>query len=93
MPVSRPLAKLMVAKSKGKPNKLFRKDSVTNSSISLPTCLTIPAAMAPAAMFGVAPLATNSKGFKKAWIKPISLVVPSALVLPIMSVNIVWPKR
>ena len=37
IPVSRPRARLMVARSSGRPSRLLRSASVTNSSISLPT--------------------------------------------------------
>ena len=49
-PVSRPRARLMVARSSGRPSRLLRSALVTNSSISLPTWRVMPRMMAPAAM-------------------------------------------
>ena len=49
-PVSRPRARLMVARSSGRPSRLLRSALVTNSSISLPTWRVMPRMMAPAAI-------------------------------------------
>ena len=45
---------------------------MTNSSISLPTCLVKPRTMAPVASSGVGPLAAKASGLRKAAIRPIS---------------------
>ena len=74
MPVSRPRAMLMVARSSGRPSRLLRSASVTNSSISLPSWRVVPRTMAPAASSGVGPLAANASGLRNASIRPISLV-------------------
>ena len=53
MPASRPRAMLIAARSSGRPSRLLRSASVTNSSISLPTWRVTPRTMAPAASSGV----------------------------------------
>ena len=58
--MSRPRARLMVARSSGRPSRLLRSALVTNSSISLPCWRVMPRMMAPAAISvgdrGTAPL-------------------------------------
>ncbi|MCY1218714.1 hypothetical protein D9M72_306630 [compost metagenome] len=48
---------LIAARSSGRPTRLLRRASVTNSSISLPTVRVTPRTMAPAAASAVGPLA------------------------------------
>ena len=60
-PASRPRAMLMAGRSSGRPSRLLRTASVTNSSISLPTWRVTPRTMAPVASSGVGPLAANCK--------------------------------
>ncbi|MNX70978.1 hypothetical protein BSF40_50270 [Pseudomonas sp. ACN5] len=70
MPVSRPRARFRAGKSSGRPSRLLRKASVTNSSISLPTWRVTPRMIAPAASSAVAPLPANASGLRKAAIRP-----------------------
>ncbi|MCY1496690.1 hypothetical protein D9M68_306310 [compost metagenome] len=93
MPVSRPRAMLMVARSSGRPSRLLRRASVTNSSISLPCWRVVPRMMAPAACSGVRPLLANSSGLRKAATRPISLLAKLESRRSISSVSMEWPKR
>ena len=52
-PASRARVRLRVARSSGRPSRLFRSTCVTNSSISLPVWSDEPMTMAPAAASGV----------------------------------------
>ena len=47
MPVSRPRAMLIAARSSGRPSRLLRSASTMNSSISLPRSIVMPRTMAP----------------------------------------------
>src|SRR5262249_61644835 len=49
MPSLRPRAMLIAGRSRGRPTRLLRTEEVTNSSSSLPTCLTRPLISVPAA--------------------------------------------
>ncbi|MCY1418252.1 hypothetical protein D9M71_338060 [compost metagenome] len=71
MPASRPRAMLIAGRSSGRPSRLLRSASVTNSSISLPSWRVRPRTMAPAASSGVGPLAAKASGLRKAAIRPI----------------------
>ena len=60
-PASRPRARLMVARSSGRPSRLLRSALVTNSSISLPTCRVMPRMMLPAATLSATVCAAGSR--------------------------------
>ncbi|MDT4852246.1 hypothetical protein FQZ97_864700 [compost metagenome] len=49
--------------------------------------------MAPAAWSGVRPLLANSRGLRKAAIKPISLLLKFSSRRSMVSVSMEWPKR
>ncbi|MCY1296700.1 hypothetical protein D9M69_371690 [compost metagenome] len=95
---------MMAARSSGRPTRLLRRASVTNSSISLPTVRVSPRTMAPAASSALGPLAAYARGLRKAAIRPIcwSLVGCSGSTVTglklgskrsMVSVSIEWPKR
>ena len=52
-PVSRPRAMLIAARSSGRPTRLLRSASVTNSSISLPTWRVMPRTIGAGRLLGV----------------------------------------
>ncbi|MDT4885136.1 hypothetical protein FQZ97_1213450 [compost metagenome] len=85
----------MVARSSGKPRRLLRRASVTNSSISLPVCRVMPRTILPAASSADrTPLSLNASGFRKASIRsmlPASLKSVSSRST--VSVSMEWPKR
>ncbi|MNF74404.1 hypothetical protein D3C84_564340 [compost metagenome] len=99
-PVSRPRARLMVGRSSGRPSRLLRRASVTNSSISLPVCRVMPRTMAPAAWSALTvtvpvPLLSwlNASGLRKASISPMELSLKFGSKRSTVSVSIEWPKR
>ncbi|MNI02684.1 hypothetical protein D3C73_555700 [compost metagenome] len=102
IPVSRPRARLIAARSSGRPSRLLRSASVTNSSISLPTWRVMPRMIAPAATSASWSMLAKASGFKNAWIRPIGAGSPSSLTktcwncgssTSICSVSIECPKR
>ena len=80
MPSERPRAMLIVAKSRGRPSRLLRSVSVTNSSSSLPTSSDIPMMMLPAASSEVSgpavPPLVYSGGLRNPLSSEMSLVLP-----------------
>ncbi|MNE48240.1 hypothetical protein D3C80_1426900 [compost metagenome] len=102
MPVSRPRAMFSAGRSSGRPSRLLRSASVTNSSISLPSWRVTPRMIAPAASSAVAPLPANASGLRKAAIRPscwsgLSGSADTGLndgsKRSTVSVSIEWPKR
>ncbi|MNZ44331.1 hypothetical protein D3C78_619610 [compost metagenome] len=93
MPVSRPRARLIAARSSGRPSRLLRSASVTNSSISLPSWRVVPRTMAPAASSALSPPSAKASGLRKASIRPISLDTKLGSRRSTVSVSIEWPKR
>jgi hypothetical protein len=88
---------LIVGRSSGRPSKLLRRVSVTNSSISLPVWSVIPIAMDPAASSGVScpavPPSLNAGGLRKPESNGMLFSDPSAFVRAIVSVSIECPNR
>jgi hypothetical protein len=83
-----------VARSSGRPTRLLRSASTMNSSISLPTWRDMPRMMLPMASASVSvPFMVNSTGFRKAWIRPMSLDASVGSRRATVSVSIEWPKR
>ncbi|MCY1425117.1 hypothetical protein D9M71_408990 [compost metagenome] len=72
---------MIAARSSGRPSRLLRSASVTNSSISLPAWRVTPRTMAPAASSGLVPLAAKASGLRKAAIRPICWL-PASFGLP-----------
>ena len=96
IPVSRARAMLSVGKSNGKPTRLLRSASVTNSSISLPVWRDKPRMMAPVAASTLTctpPNTSNASGFRKAAIKPCGSAFMSKPIRSTDSFNMEWPKR
>ncbi len=94
IPVSRPRARLMEARSSGRPSRLLRSASVLNSSMALPIWRVVPRTMAPAASSGVRVSSwSNASGLRKASISPISLDTKLGSSRSISSSSIEWPKR
>ena len=96
-PSERARAMLTVARSSGRPSRLFRSVSVVNSSSSLPTWSDMPMMMLPAASAAdslpPAPLSVYDGGFRNPSSSEMSLWLPSVFSREIVSVSIEWPKR
>ncbi len=93
---------LIAARSMGRPSRLLRRVSVTNSSISLPTWSEDPISTLPAACAGVrvpvAPPAKYSGGLRNA----VSSGIESSVTAPLagssvfratVSSSMEWPNR
>ena len=96
MPVSRARAMFNVGKSSGKPTKLLRRASVTNSSISLPVWRVSPRMTAPVAAAVstcTPPSVSNARGLRKAAINPCGSSVILKSSRSTDSFSIECPKR
>ena len=100
-PASRARAMFRAGRSSGRPSRLLRSVSVTNSSSSLPTCDEEPIATDPAAFSGVSgpadPPLKNSGGLRNAFSRgsELSDFAPngSTLVRATVSSSMECPKR
>ena len=97
MPSLRARVMFRVARSRGRPTRLLRSASVTNSSISSPRWFTMPRMTAPAPALAsstpAVPPSVKAIGLRNASIREMSFFEPSALVRATVSVSIEWPKR